>query len=53
LREKLARAGHQALRDRWSERVVMSQYLGIIERIARQRGLAQVVERLGHKASTH
>lgn len=47
LRAKCARAGHQALLDRWTERVVVQQYLDLIGRLARQRGNARVMEALG------
>jgi glycosyltransferase involved in cell wall biosynthesis len=46
LRAQLARSGHAALRERWTERVVLRQYFDVIRRVARARGLADVLERL-------
>lgn len=39
LRATLGRAGHEALRARWTERVVLRQYFEIIRRVASARGL--------------
>lgn len=49
LRDKLGRAGHTALRERWTERVVVRQYLELVGRIARERGLDRVGSRLGER----
>ena len=37
-RDRLGAAGRRALRERWSEDVVMGQYLDLIARVARDRG---------------
>lgn len=46
LRQKLGAAGHEALRARWTESVVLRQYFDIIRREAGRRGLGDVVARL-------
>ena len=46
-RDEMGTAGHRALCDRWLESCVLEQYFGIIGRIARERGRARVLERLG------
>ena len=38
LRNRLGAAGRRALHERWSEDVVIGQYLGLIARVARARG---------------
>jgi len=45
-REQLSRAGYAAYVDRWSERVVVPQYLEIVRRAAVRRGHARVVDAL-------
>lgn len=47
LREKLARAGHAALRARWTESAVLPRYFDLIRRIAEQRGINRVLDALG------
>ncbi len=37
LREKLGRSGHQALRERWTESVVLEQYFDLITRVAERK----------------
>jgi glycosyltransferase involved in cell wall biosynthesis len=37
LREKLGRAGHLALRERWTESVVLEQYFDLITRVAERK----------------
>lgn len=45
-REQLSRAGYAAYVNRWSERVVVPQYLEIVRRAAARRGHARVVDAL-------
>ncbi len=40
LREKLGRAGRQALAERWTESVVLEKYFGLIRRIAEEKNPA-------------
>jgi glycosyltransferase involved in cell wall biosynthesis len=47
LRSTLANAGHAALRERWTESVVLRQYFNLIRRVARDRGLSHVLDVLG------
>lgn len=37
LREKLGRSGHEALRERWTESVVLEQYFDLITRVAEHK----------------
>jgi glycosyltransferase involved in cell wall biosynthesis len=46
LRERLAEAGHTALRERWVESVVMRQYLDLVRRVAREKGMSDTLRRL-------
>jgi glycosyltransferase involved in cell wall biosynthesis len=46
LRERLAAAGHAALRERWTESAVLRQYFDVIRGVARTRGLSDVLARL-------
>ena len=43
LRNRLGAAGRRALQRRWSEEVVINQYLQLVERVARERGRDQTV----------
>ncbi len=45
-REQLSRAGYAAYANRWSERVVVPQYLEIVRRAAARRGHARVMDAL-------
>lgn len=45
-REKLARAGHEAFKARWCERVVIRQYLDVVARAARRKGDSNVLAKL-------
>ncbi len=42
-RDRLGAAGGRALRERWSEEVVIGQYLELIARVARDRGREEIV----------
>ena len=44
LRERLAEAGHRALRERWTESVVLRQYFDLIRRVATRRNATRVLE---------
>ncbi len=45
-REQLSRAGYAAYANRWSERVVVPQYLEIVRRAAARRGHTRVLDAL-------
>jgi glycosyltransferase involved in cell wall biosynthesis len=45
-REQLSRAGYAAYASRWSERVVVPQYLAIVRRAAARRGHVRVMDAL-------
>jgi glycosyltransferase involved in cell wall biosynthesis len=45
-RTTLGQAGHRALQERWSERVVLPRYLDIVRRAAERRGDPRILERL-------
>ena len=46
LRDKLGTAALQAYEARWSENVAMSEYFGVIRRLAERRGDKELVARL-------
>ena len=45
-RDRLARAGFRGYVERWSESAVIPQYLGIVRRIAEQRGQRRILDAL-------
>lgn len=49
LRRRMAEAGHRALKERWMESEVTEQWLDLIARVARRRGLEGVAEALGRE----
>jgi glycosyltransferase involved in cell wall biosynthesis len=50
-RDHLGQAGHQALRERWSERTVVPKYLEIVREAAERRGDTRVVNILSARRS--
>lgn len=51
LRSELGQAGAEAFKTHWSETVAMESYFALIQRIAKDRGLDQVVNRIsGHSS---
>jgi glycosyltransferase involved in cell wall biosynthesis len=47
LGDSLGRAGHAAFEARWSESVALERYLGLVARVARERNIPGVRERIG------
>jgi glycosyltransferase involved in cell wall biosynthesis len=45
-RETFSQAGRIAFTERWSERVVLPRYLGLVEEAARRRGTRHIIETL-------
>jgi glycosyltransferase involved in cell wall biosynthesis len=50
LRDHLGACGYQKFQELWTERVVVQQYFHLINRIARRRGLAHIVNLLSEAA---
>jgi hypothetical protein len=46
LRDQLGESGHRALRERWSESVVLRGYFEMIRRVAVQRAMLELVDRI-------
>jgi glycosyltransferase involved in cell wall biosynthesis len=51
LRDELGAAGARAFAERWSERVVLDRYFGIIREVAERRGLTEIRSRLAPPAA--
>jgi glycosyltransferase involved in cell wall biosynthesis len=53
LRDELGAAGARAFAERWSERVVLDRYFGIIREVAERRGLTEIHSRLASSVPEH
>jgi glycosyltransferase involved in cell wall biosynthesis len=51
-RDRLSRAGHQAFRTRWSDRVVVPRYLEIVRSAAEQQGRTRLASLLSPRRDT-
>jgi glycosyltransferase involved in cell wall biosynthesis len=50
LRESLGRAGRKAFQEQWSEPPVLARYFELIRRLAHERGMQQILDRVENEA---